>query len=145
MARSRSDLRDQMIRNQARTRVELKQAQEERREEKMFECEVKRKELAWLLDVHVEEEELNRVRAQMVELEMRREQWLRDHEERMMNEERDLDEREENEEARLTQLEQEEEEAALGELRRQQFHIVQEKKTLIENFDELKVKIQQRM
>lgn len=145
LVRSRAELRDQMLRAQARARIELKQAQEERREDKMFEMDVRRKELVWLLDIHVEEDELNRVRAQLVELDVQRERWLRDHEDRVVDEERELDEREENEEDRLAQVEQEEEENALGELRRQQFVFVQERKTLMENFDEIKMKINDRM
>lgn len=145
MVRARVEFRDQLVQNQARTRTELKQMQEERREEKLFEFDVKRKELAWLLEIHVEEEEISRVRAQLADLELTRERWLRDHEDRVIDEEQELDEREEDEEARLNQTEQEEEEAALGDLHRQQFQIMQERKTLIETYEDLKMKIQERM
>lgn len=145
MIRSRVDLREQIAQNQARTRTELRQMQEERREEKLFECDVKRKELAWLLEIHVEEEEINRVQAQIADLEIAREKWLRDHENRVIDEEQELDEREEEEDIRLHQTEQEEEEAALGDLHRQQFEIMQEKKSLVENYEDLKVKIHERM
>lgn len=145
LVRSRVELREQLKSEQTRARAELKELQDERREEKMFECDVKHKELTWLLEVHIEEEELARVRAQIVELEMRREQWLRENEDRVIGEERELDERDEREDIRLAQAEQEEEEAALGDLQRQQFQIVQEKKTLIENYEELRLKILDRM
>ena len=42
-------------------------------------------------------------------------------------------------------LEQEEEENALTSLKQEQFEMLQEKKVLVENFDEMKTKIENRM
>ena len=126
-------------------------------------------ELDWLLQMYTEQDEIDRVKEQMHELDNERDAWLRTFEMDIEDEERDLDRREEEEETRLSSesqlhsspllmdnlksaltnwpldLEQEEEDNALGSVKKEQFELIQQRKNLVEHYEEMKSKITSRL
>jgi hypothetical protein len=145
MSKSRGELRTQVEKRQQEERRQLKERQEERREDKMFEFEVKKKELAWLLELYSDPDEVAKVRGQLADLDVRRDLWLRGFEDEAVNEEKELDDREEDENERFMQMEQEQEEEALKDLKKEQLDLLQEKSNLVDKFEEMRQKILDRM
>ena len=90
-----------MIKNQQLKRKVLADKQEEMKENKLLEFDVKRKELDWLLQLYGDSEELDKVNKQKVELEIEIQQWLTRYEIQCGEEEGELDEFEAVEDNRL--------------------------------------------
>lgn len=145
IGKSRQELHATIEKRQAETRRQQKEMQEERREEKMFEFDVKKKEISWLLDLYTDEEELRKVNSRLIDLELKRTEWLKNFENKVIDEEKELDRREEIEWDKLHQVELEEEETALKDLKREQLELLEEKKKLVDNFENMKQKIHDRM
>lgn len=102
MATSRVEIREQIAKNNQERRKVLRQDQEEVREAKIFDFDVKRKELEWLLQMYNDPEEITKINAQLAELEAEKDLWLFNYENQIMDEEKEVDDREEEEENRLS-------------------------------------------
>lgn len=145
LAVARADLRDQISKNQSDNRKNLRERQDERKDVKMFDFNVKKKELDWLLNMYNDPEEVSKISTKQAELEVEKDLWLNDYETECIAEEKDLDDREEEEDNKLSVMEQEEEENSVRSLKQEQYELMQEKKKLIENYEEIKIKISNRM
>ena len=102
LAHSRNEFRDQMTKKQQEKRKHLKELLEERKEAKMFEFEVKQKELEWLNNMYNNPEEIAKVKTQQAELEIKIEQWMISFDNQCADEEKELDDKEVEDENRFT-------------------------------------------
>ena len=102
LSRSKNALHEQMTIAQEENRKRIKAKHEEEKEQKLFQFEVKKKELDWLLEMYKGSEDEAKAREQLRDFQKDREEWIYDFEMRMNEEERELDEREEEEENRLS-------------------------------------------
>lgn len=104
LAHSRNEFREQMTKKQQEKRKHLKELIDERKEAKMFEFEVKQKELEWLNNMYNNPEEIAKVKAQQAELEIKIEQWMISFDNQCADEEKELDDKEVEDENRFTSI-----------------------------------------
>lgn len=146
LAQARVEFRNRIKQNQQETRKNLREMHEERKESKLFDFNVKKKELEWLLGMYTDSpEELEKIKAKQESLESDIDQWLFKFDNECIDQEKELEDREVEEDNMLITMEHEEEENALKSIKQEQFELLQEKKDLIENFEEIKNKIAKRM
>lgn len=146
LAQARVELRNRIKQNQQEARKNLREMHEERKESKLFDFNVKKKELEWLLGMYTDSpEELEKIKAKQETLESEIEQWLFKFENDCIDQEKEIEDREVEEDNMLITMEHDEEENSLKSIKQEQFELLQEKKSLIENFEEIKTKIIQRM
>ncbi|RNA40956.1 golgin subfamily A member 6 22 isoform X3 [Brachionus plicatilis] len=146
LAQARVELRNRIKQNQQEARKNLREMHEERKESKLFDFNVKKKELEWLLGMYTDSpEELEKIKAKQETLESEIEQWLFKFENDCIDQEKEIEDREVEEDNMLITMEHDEEENSLKSIKQEQFELLQEKKSLIENFEEIKTKIIQRI
>ncbi|CAF0710228.1 unnamed protein product [Brachionus calyciflorus] len=146
LSQARNELRDRIKKNHQATRKAMKEMHEDRRESKLFDFNVKQKELEWLIGMYTDSpDETNKIKAKQSALEAEIEQWLFKFENDCIDQEKEIDDKEAEEENLIVSMEQEEEDNALKSIKQEQFELLQEKKNLIENFEEIKNKIIQRI
>ncbi len=100
-AKSRKEIREEITRKRSALRKVLKEQQDEIKDTKMFEFDVKIKELNWLLTMYKNDEEIEKVKLQLVDLKFKMEEWLGKYENHCMLEEKEMDEKEDDEDNRL--------------------------------------------
>lgn len=146
LTQARIELRNKIKENHQESKKKLRELHEERRETKLFDFNVKRKELEWLQGMYTDSaEELEKVKAKQDALESDIEQWMFKFENECIEQEKELEDKEVEEDNMFISMENEEEENSLKSVKQEQFELLQEKKVLIENFEEIKNKIIQRM
>jgi len=96
-AKSRQEIRQEITRKRSGLRKVLKEQQDEIKDSKIFEFDVKIKELNWLLTMYTNEEEIQKVKSQLVDLKFKMEEWLNKYENRCILEEKEMDDKEEDE------------------------------------------------
>lgn len=101
LARSHAEMYEKMMKNQQLRRKQLAIKQEETKQDKQLEFDIKRKELDWLLQLHGDPEEQEKIRAQLGEFEIEVQQWMAKFEIECGEEEHDLDDFEQEEDNRL--------------------------------------------
>lgn len=104
LANSRVKMRKELEKKYEEQRQQLKLKQIERRDAKLFELEVKKKELKWVSQIYTDPNDLEKVFAQEREVEEEYENWMSDDVVVCEREEREIDELEENEDARLSSM-----------------------------------------
>lgn len=146
LAQDRNETRELIKKKHQENKKNLKEMHEDRRESKLFDFSVKQKELDWLLGMYPDSpDEIAKIRAKQDALEAEIEQWLFKFDSECIEQEKELDEKETEEENRLVTMEQDQEEDSLRSIKEEQFELLQEKKNLIESFEEIKSKILSRM
>lgn len=100
-AKSRQEIRQEITRKRSDLRKVLKEQQDEIKDSKVFEFEVKIKELNWLLTMYTNEEEIQKVKSQLIDIKFKMEEWLSKYENRCILEEKEMDDKEEDEDRRL--------------------------------------------
>jgi hypothetical protein len=104
LANSRVKMRKELEIKYDEQRQQLKIKQAERRDAKLFELEVKKKELKWVSQIYTDPNDLERVFAQEREVEEEHENWMSDDIVVCEREEREIDELEEKEDTRLSSI-----------------------------------------
>lgn len=100
-AKSRQEIREEITRKRSDLRKVLKEQQDEIKDSKIFEFDVKIKELNWLLTMYTNEEEIQKVKSQLIDIKFKMEEWLSKYENRCILEEKEMDDKEEDEDKRL--------------------------------------------
>ena len=102
ISKNRAEFRDQWTKRQMDLRQSMKARHEDRKETRMFDFNVKKEELDWLLKMYNDPVEIEKINAQQSQLNIQIDVWLTEFENKAAEEEKEFDENEEKEDNRLT-------------------------------------------